>query len=212
MSRFPDPPPSAGRRGFRVGRLLAGLVIVAFGIGWLLEALGEATVPWRVVLPAALILIGLALVLSARGGGEHGGLITLGILLTVVLTVGTVVDVPVRGGVGERRERPVAFMDHSYDLAVGKLTVDLRALTRAESGGKARIDAHVGIGQLVVIVPRRSLTVDVRARAGVGEIDVFGVRRSGFHVDYSTPTSAELGPVVVLDASVGIGDVEVRRG
>lgn len=216
MSRFPDPPPSPKRPGFQVGRLLAGLVIVAFGVGWLLEALGAATVPWRVVLPAALILIGLALVLSARSGRQHGGLITLGVLLTVVLAVGTVVNVPVDGGVGDRSERPRSYAElrSQYDLAVGQLTLDLTELPVPVPSSLAHrsVRVRVGIGQLIVIVPRKML-VDVQAHTGLGRVSVFGRERSGFDATGGFhPFVPSEGMTIVLDVSVGIGDVEVRYG
>lgn len=216
MSRFPDPPPSPKRSGFQIGRLLAGLVIVVFGIGWLLETLGAAIVPWRVVLPTALILIGFALVLSARSGREHGGLITLGILLTVVLAVGTVVNVPVRGGVGQRSERPNSYteLQGQYNLAVGQLTLDLTELPVPVPSSLAHrsVRVRVGVGQLVVVVPRAML-VDVWAHAGLGRVSVFGRERSGFDATGGfLPFVPSEGMTIVLDVSVGIGDVEVRYG
>jgi len=216
MSRFPDPPPSPKRSGFQIGRLLAGLVIVAFGIGWLLEALGAATVPWRVVLPGALILIGVALVLSARSGREHGGLITLGGVLTVVLAVGTVVNVPVDGGIGDRSERPAGLQElkREYRLGVGQLTLDLTRVR--DLGDRAKpltVEVHVGIGRLLVIVSKGTL-VEVHGRAGIGRVSIFGHDRSGLNVQNGFVPRMRSGAALLfsLDVSVGIGDVEVRYG
>jgi hypothetical protein len=97
--------PAARRRGPNAGHVVLGLILVLIGLGWLMEALGVADVPWRFLLPSALILVGLALTLGARTG-RHGGLLAVGVVLTVlVLLAGAVevlVDVPLAGGMGTR--------------------------------------------------------------------------------------------------------------
>ncbi|MFD6874040.1 MULTISPECIES: hypothetical protein [unclassified Streptomyces] len=42
------------RHDFQPGRLLAGLVLIAAGVLYLLDAAGEADVPWFLVVPMAL--------------------------------------------------------------------------------------------------------------------------------------------------------------
>jgi hypothetical protein len=194
------------------------VIVVAVGIGWLLQAFDVADVPWDVILPCALILIGLVLLATARWGGGQGGLIALGIVVTVVLLAGTVVDVPLRGGVGDRTYTPVTVTARTYELAVGNLTIDL-----TDSGmpspepSRIAIEAHVGVGQLVVIVPATFVSVDVHAKAGIGQTNLFGRTQGGFGVDqhYGVGRSQEQAgssTLLHLELSVGIGQVEVRRG
>ena len=85
----PSPPPESRR--FPIGRLLAGVFLVLLGLGWLLDALGVPGIDWDLILPAALILVGIGLVVAARQTTGHGGLIALGIVLTVVLSIVTLV-------------------------------------------------------------------------------------------------------------------------
>ena len=211
MSELP-PPPSPGARGWPLGRLLFGAILVLLGIGWLLDSLDIAPLDWDLLLPIGLTVVGVALVVTARRGEGQGGLIALGIVLTVLLTIGTVVKIPFSGGVGDRTERPVSLQDRTYRLAIGKLTIDLGDV--ATSGGDpagARIEARVGIGELVVIVPDRIPCVSTHARAGLGEVNVFGETQGGIAPEYGPEDVCLAPPVLELELSVGIGDIEVRR-
>jgi hypothetical protein len=194
--------------------LLFGLIVVAIGIGWLLEAFDVANIRWDVILPSTLILVGLVLLLTAWRGGSQGGLIALGIVLSVVLLAGTVADIPLEGGVGQRVARPrsVEALHREYRLAVGDMTIDLTELPQLQ--GSFSIRAQLGIGHLLVLVPRAAV-VHVQGRAGIGQVAIFGQEHDGFdvHGSYDSPVSdGRLTPRYALDVSVGIGQVEVRYG
>lgn len=212
MSELPGPPPPTPRPA-PVGRFLVGVFLVLLGIGWLLHSLDVVSVEWDLLLPIGLIAVGVALVMVAWRGGSPGALITLGAVLTVILTIGTFVKIPLAGGVGDRTERPPTLRDRTYELSIGKLTVDLGGAAPGEGGGDAvRVAARVGIGQLVVIVPERITCVSTHARAGLGEVNVFGERRGGIGPDHRTEAVCLAAPVLSLELSVGLGQVEVRRG
>jgi hypothetical protein len=57
-------PVPADRHGPAAATVLVGALLVLVGIGWLLDA-GGVAVPWRALLPAALIAVGLAVLASA---------------------------------------------------------------------------------------------------------------------------------------------------
>ena len=59
-----EPAPPADRHGPAAATVLVGALLVLVGIGWLLDA-GGVGVPWRAVLPAALIVLGLVVLASA---------------------------------------------------------------------------------------------------------------------------------------------------
>lgn len=214
--RPPQPPGPASTvpRKAPTGRLLAGALLVLFGIGWLVEALDVADVPWDVVLPGALIALGGIVVVNARGGRSQGGLIALGLVLTVVLTVGSAIDVPLTGGVGDRTFRPatLSVLRSDYGLAIGQLNLDLRDLPRSGPDASRVVHVHLGIGQVVVHV-RPGALVAVRAHAEVGQVIVFGSSNGGFNVDGGFQPRVPSGtPLLTLIVTVGLGEVQVRHG
>jgi hypothetical protein len=219
----PRPPPrlpqpsgaaSSASRNVPTGRLLAGALLVLFGIGWLVEALGVADVPWDVVLPAALIALGGVVVVNARSGRSQGGLIALGLALTLVLTVGSAIDVPLTGGVGDRTFRPatLSVLRSDYGLAIGQLDLDLRDLPRSGPDVSRVVHVHLGIGQVVVHVRSGALIVEP-AHAEVGQVIVFGRSNGGFNVDGGFQPKVPAGtPLLTIDVTVGLGELQVRRG
>lgn len=214
----PPPPPEPAPPRLRTGRFLFGLLIMAAGVAALLQALDVTTVPWKALLPGALIVVGLILVVAGtRSERSQGGLIAVWIVLTVLLTAATAVDLPFEGGVGQRVERPatLAELEDEYRLAVGELTVDLTRLdllhmTLVAGVPLRTIRARVGIGQLVVIVPSDE-PVRVEALAGVGEVSIFGESNGGLGVR-NEYVPAEPSVTFSLDLSVGIGEVVVQSG
>jgi hypothetical protein len=120
--------------------------------------------------------------------------------------------VPLRGPVGERVERPAtaAEIERGYELAVGKLVVDLRDADLMP--GTTEVDASVGVGELIVYVPG-DVSVRVESHVGIGGNEVFGRDEDGWDVELTSDASSGAGvPLLVLDANVGIGDLEVTRG
>ena len=192
-----------------LGRLVLGAFALVGGIAWLLDLLGAVSGPWRVLLPSFLIVLGLALLFEARSGLSHGGLVTLGILLALMLTVGTAVDVPLSGGVGVRHERPKASGVHDYELAAGSITVDLTHLPAGRGAPPTTIRARVGMGLLVVLVPK-GVPSTIVARAGVGLVTLFGDRHSGFKIRGTFDAQGSPSIPFVLDLTVGVGEVKVR--
>lgn len=184
-------------------RVVGGALLVVLGVVWLLTSLDTLTVAWRPVIAMSLVVVGAALAWGSRSG-RHGGLISLGVVLTLVTMFTTVFEVvfdqDFAGGVGERR----ITADDTEDrrLAIGSLTVDLRG---ADITGD--FEASVGIGELVVLVDDASL-VTVSARVGIGEVVVFD--RSSGGIGAEVEVTAEEADYR-LTVSVGIGKVEVRE-
>jgi hypothetical protein len=188
---------------------VGGLLLLALGIAWFLDVLGVAF-PWEIVLPVALVAVGVTLLLVAGRGGSQAGLIATGLVLTVLLVLGSAVDVPLAGGVGERTLAPssLAGVRDEYRLGIGQLTVDLTGVHDLAAASRT-VRMRVGIGQLVVIVPA-GVTLGVTARAGLGNVQLFEQDASGFDVERRLAPAPSVGPSLTL--SVGLGQVEVRRG
>lgn len=195
------------------GRLITGSLVLLFGVGLLLQALGVVALPWDVLLPIVLILSGAAIVWNARAGRRSGGLGALGVTLTLVLLVGSVAHVPLRGGVGNRTFRPATFegLQPEYHLAVGRLTLGLRALETQQPAASRTVHVRLGIGQLSVHLGTTML-VQVRAHAEAGRVSLLGRTESGFGVDIASLPKVPAGvPILTLDLSVGAGQIEVTR-
>lgn len=211
-------PPEPTGRPLPLGRLVLGLVLVGIGVIWLLQALDVVSFSLLAVLPMALIIVGAALIGMARTG-RHAGLITLGIVLTVILTIAAGFDIRFQGGVGDRAERPTTLADveREYHLSMGHLTLDFRGVDF--SRGPTTVKASVGIGQLTVRVPPGSqqFLVLAKGRSGAGQVMLFGRESSGLDVTLSVGVPFDrfndIGgtDALTLDLSVGLGQIEVTQ-
>jgi hypothetical protein len=215
MTTEPLPPagpaPPADRHGPAAATVLVGALLVLVGIGWLLDAAG-VEVPWRAVLPAALIAVGLACVAGAFRGRQHA-LMVVGVALAVVLSLAAAADwdleIPLGGGVGDRTERPTTPADLTgYELGVGNLVVDLRQLQVPP--GTTRVQARVGVGELAVEVPQ-GVSVAVVARSGLGQVQALGQEEGGLASRIDTVSEAGGDRRLELDLRVGLGQVRVER-
>jgi hypothetical protein len=134
-------------------------------------------------------------------------LIVLGVVFTVAAASASVVDVPLRGGVGDRTWTPVADVRPAYRLGAGDATLDLSRIAADD----VTTEVSVGAGNLQVFVPADA-TVEVDAHTGLGDLRVFGRHSNGFDLDREvTARGSELGPHVKVKIRVGVGSVEVVR-
>ncbi|GAA3347281.1 hypothetical protein GCM10020358_61460 [Amorphoplanes nipponensis] len=200
MTTVPAPAGLGGRTAPRWGPLIAGLLVVAAGVAWLLDGLG-VPVPWRVLPAVGLLAVGLAVLVLRR---VPGALAAAGVLLLIAAILAAL---PVRryaGPVGQRSVAPAAteWPVHTV-VGIGELRVDLteRALP---AGG--RMEVAVGIGKLSLTVPAGG-PVRVVSAVGSGDIEVDG-RSVDNGIDAGW-TQAGAGPAVDIDARVGLGLIEV---
>ena len=210
-SRPAEPGDASTRRRPSVFLPGLGLLLVAAGVGLLLDVLDVGDVPLGVTLAATLVLAGVLVVAGALNR-RVTGLVPLGLVLVLMLPLVAVAGLGKGGPIGERIYQPVsaAELESEYDVRYGRLELDLRDLELPS--GETHVDANVGIGQLVVLVPD-DVAIDVTAAAQAGDLRVLGRQDDGWDVrervveDGSPGSDARL----VLDAEVGFGDVEIRR-
>jgi hypothetical protein len=194
----------------KAGRLVLGLLIVAIGGGWLLQAIGAVDqFPWEWVLPSVLVVIGAALVADPKGK-SRGGLIALGIILTVALVAGGTGagSFTMSSGVGDRTISVTNVTDlEDVSMFAGDLVVDLRNLDLP--AGTTTLNVSLFAGQIKVYVPSGAV-VEVKASSLFGQIDAFGERREGVGVNLNT-TSPGTGGTLVVKASAFAGQIGVSR-
>jgi phage shock protein PspC (stress-responsive transcriptional regulator) len=207
----PRPTPSAPRPRRRggLGALTFGLLFIGSGVVGLVLAAGNTVEP-SYVFAAGLLIVGAALVVSTWVGRSFV-LIPLGVVLVGLMSVSTVIDVPITGGVGDQRATPLtlAELHADYHLGLGELRLDLSHLT-FDRGSARTIKATVGIGHVLVTLPRNA-TAELHGHAGLGEVRFLGQHDGGIRIDRDTTLSSggESPPRIVLDLEVGIGQVEV---
>ncbi len=191
------------------GRIAVGAMLVVVGAVWMAERLDWIDIGAGMVLPLLVTAVGVVL-LALSFEGEHPGLVTLGVILAVLTLLTSVTPTEgFRGGIGERRHEAatMADLESPYRLGIGSLRLDLRDL-RVE--GEVAIEADVGLGELLIIVPEDAAVV-IDARAGAGEVRLFGERSEGVDVQDGYRSSGSGADVLVIDAGVFMGQVEVRR-
>jgi len=194
-----------------------GLGLVAVAIAVLLSRAtlwpqGDAA--WILVLLAG----GTVLWTQRRAEGRRRPRVLRGLaiaaVVVVVLTlaaaaaVATAFHVDVRNGIGKRTYVPASAADvhRDYKLGIGRLQLDLSGVQLPR--GETDLDARVGIGDLVVMVPQDA-TVRVKGDAQIGAVDVFDRHADGHNAAVTTAGSG--GRLLVLHVRVGLGQVTVKR-
>jgi phage shock protein PspC (stress-responsive transcriptional regulator) len=189
-----------------------GLLLAGFGFLALLSAL-DVDVPWDIALAVGAVVAGVAVVAGAVLQRRTGGLLVVGLLLGTLAVAVSAIDVRLEGPIGDRDYRPFesADVERNYDVAIGQLVVDLS--TTSLAAGETEVDANVGIGDLIVVVPD-DVVVDVDAEVSAGEVTVFGRSESGFdsHITSTNrPFGADGTRTLRLEAHVGAGHLVVRE-
>src|SRR5205814_3242496 len=128
-----------------------GTVLMAVGVGAILDQSGAVSLTVGRSLALALAVIGVGLLVGTWWGRARW-LIVLGILLVPAVLAASLIHVPLTGGTGERFYRPVspAEIPSAYRLAAGRMVIDLRDATLPET---ATVEATVGLGELDLDVP-----------------------------------------------------------
>jgi phage shock protein PspC (stress-responsive transcriptional regulator) len=200
--------PAGGDAGEIVRLTLLGLgvlgllALLALGSFWGAAAGGDA------IVAAAVVVAGLALVASAFARPARW-LILPALALAIPAGFVAAAGIDLDGGVGEKRYEPAVAADirDRYELGAGKLTVDLRDVELP--AGERRLEVEVGMGEAVVLVPE-DVCVSTAAELGMGGVHVFDRDGGGIDVDWQDERTPPAGtPRLVVDADVGLGEVEV---
>jgi phage shock protein PspC (stress-responsive transcriptional regulator) len=213
------PPPAPKREGSLLTRITIGLALVTAGVLWLLHAAEAIVLGPGQVLAAALLVLGLGLIVGAFVG--RGRWLILPGMLLVPIVLFTVVafpngwqswDLDDGQAVGERTESPATLdqLQESYQLGAGELSLDLTGLgPDLARAGETTLRVQVGAGQIRIDLPD-GVDLEVTGRVGAGKVDVLGVTGEGLGVN----RTAERAPDdargrLIIDAQVGFGEIHV---
>ncbi len=208
--------PEEPKRTIAYGPLIWGAILVVVGAGWLLAALDIAAVPWRALLAAILILIGIFLLAtygkSAAPEGLFGAGVTISVILALLSTFSAAFSLPLSGGVGERDYRPtIATLESEYNLVAGQMTLDLSDVEFPE--GETHLKVGVTFGRIDITGIADDVALSINGRATAGELGLLGSRWNGVGIKESAadPGFPDAGRRLTIDARVGFGQIEVHR-
>ena len=182
----------------------AALVIAGSLSGWF-----DASA--SVVLAAALVVVGAGLVLASVVG-RAPWLFVVGIVLTCALLTAAAVEPLIDDGVGEETVAPATLvaLQSRYEHGIGDFTVDLRNVPL--DGKTRRVEVELGIGSLMVLLPRaQSVVIDAHVDAGKISLPD-GRTTDGWDESLRYADGAAGKGALVIDVEMGLGDVQVRRG
>ncbi len=144
--------------------------------------------------------------------GRAGGLILIGLVAALVLSVATIAQ-RVDGADITRRPLVAADVPSSLDTSAGEIILDLSDVAdlAALDGKQVTLDAD--IGRIEVIVPE-GLSVRVDAVVdGPGHIELFGDERGGIEIDDQVRHDAGPGtPEISIDAEISVGEIQIHEG
>lgn len=187
-------------------RLALGVILLGAGILWLLVEAGVLDLSYQTWIGILLIAIGLAIAFTP---GHHGLLALLGALVLLAGLPALVAGDIVTGDIGDALEAPATPAEiESYEHGIGKITIDLTAPGLA--GSDLDVEAKLGIGELLVLVPPSSDVV-VDAHVGLGNIDALGKHGDGVDVNVEGRVPGPGAQEIALELENGIGDIRVRR-
>jgi predicted membrane protein len=137
------------------------------------------------------------------------------LLVAAALVFTSIVDIPWSGGIGDKRWEiaEARNLRDTYELGIGEATLDLRDLdlTGTEASTTLSTEVNVGIGHLLVLVPRGT-SIEIDGEVGMGDADVVGHPDDGVNVElHRTIHGDEDHGTIQLDLHLGIGHLEVRE-
>jgi hypothetical protein len=208
----PVPTPAA-QPGLALGRLVLSTALLCFGVVVLVDVAG-VSVPPSVYFAVPLAVIGVGLLVGAWYGRARlliipGIVLSLGLALSVAAE-----DVTANGPDGSVTWKPTSIeqVNGTYEINMGNGVLDLSAVDFADA--HRSVDVHVAVGNLDIILPP-NVDVQIAAIVEVGNAVVLGQRWSGIGQSRRTVTDTGAdgpgGGELILEATVDVGDLEVRR-
>jgi phage shock protein PspC (stress-responsive transcriptional regulator)/predicted membrane protein len=213
------PPPAPERSRSILGRATVGLMLVTVGILWSLRLADVLAISVGQLLAAALLAVGIGLLVGAVIGRSRG-LIWLGVVLLPLVLVAQIPEaswvraVPVvsadSSAAGELRLTPEEFddLEARYEIGAGSIRLDLTELPF--DGESVDLEVSVGAGEIRIIVPD-DVTVTATGSVGIGQIQLeersaggLGIGDLEVELDPDDPVGS-----IDLELNAGLGDIRM---
>lgn len=208
------PPPVPPRRN-PLTRITLGAAVLTVGVLWLLTVADVLALGPGQIASAALLVLGLGLLVGSMIGRSRGlivaGLVLLPVVLLLQLVQPSLAGMEAGGpSVGQRFESPAELdaLRDSYQLGAGELRLDLSGIEFTEDRDVA---VQVGFGTVQVLVPE-DVSVEVVARLGAGEARLIDLRSDGVGIDREVVDEVDGSEHLLrVEVEVGLGQVFVDR-
>jgi predicted membrane protein len=176
------------------GRVFWAVVLIVLGVVLLAGNLNLFRFRWDMLWAVMLILVGMWFIWRAFVPVQHH-------------------DVNFFAGIGELRPNldGKEIRREEFSHGIGECDLDLSRATIPD--GENSIKASLGIGELKIRVPR-DLAVRVQANAGMGEAEALDQKEDGIspQVIFQSDDYATAARKLAIEANVGLGKVEIKRG
>jgi len=185
-------------------RLTLSLIAIAIAVTLIVDR--QVGVDGSAYVVAALLAVAIGCLIGTLWGNA-GGLVGLGLLLTVALLVTSAVP---HGRVGEQQREPqtLAGLQSSYRHGIGQFELDLSGFRKPSQLAGRTVHINAGVGQTIVYVPK-GVPVKLDAELKGGEINAFG--RTWHGSDNDVTTTDGDGKALHLVINQRFGDMEVIR-
>jgi hypothetical protein len=187
---------------------LTGLTLSVAAIAVAITVLASESTEsnWTTYVAVALGVVAVGLLVGTFFG-RPGPLIPIGILLTILLAVGSLMP---SAGMGDKEVEPLnaASVDGSYRHGLGDFRFDLTHVNDAEQLLGSTIELENGAGDITVTVPD-DLNVAIDAQVDAGEIRTFNRKTSGTDVTLVRPADDPGQPTLTIKIRETFGGIEV---
>ncbi|WP_183407691.1 PspC domain-containing protein [Nocardioides marmoriginsengisoli] len=206
-------PPHPKRTGILWFWPTIALIAIGLGVVGIFDTNAHQVDPG--VYPAVAVAITGVMLLVGSFFGRPGGLILVGIVSTMALSMATVLGTfHIDGRNLEAEPKTAAEVQSSYKTHMGRIYVDLTKVADPAALAGREIDLTLNAGEITVIVPK-SLNVDIDAELGfAGGIDIPGYDGGGVQDSAErslTGTPATTTPALDLDIDVRVGQINVEQ-
>ncbi|MEA2433661.1 MAG: hypothetical protein QOG54_1118 [Actinomycetota bacterium] len=195
-----------------LGIMTLGAALLAVGAAVLLSTADVFSLDIGQYIALAIAVLGVGLIVGAWWGRART-LILIATALVPFMLIGSMIDLPLRGTVGEIHLRPRSQLeDQNYEILAGGLNLDL---TRYEfTDVPVEIDVSFVVGGTEIYIPP-GVEVTLTGELDAGEADLFGRQSSGAHLDldgtYQRDGLTDGQLIVNVDGGIGVVRTEWAR-